>query len=94
MRSGWIFFERFLPFLKNLKKEILKIVLLDPKLQFITKTTISECGLNTSIVHSRKVIISAIKDSAPSFILIHNRHSGDPTPNQQDFKITHRLIKT
>ena len=35
MKSSRIFFERFLPFFKNLKKAIVKIVLLVPKLQFI-----------------------------------------------------------
>ena len=35
MKSSRVFFEYFSPFLKNLKKGIVKIVLLDPKLQFI-----------------------------------------------------------
>jgi DNA repair protein RadC len=94
MKSGRVVFERFLPFLKNLKKEIVKIVLLGPKLKFIKETTISEGSLNASIVHSRKVMVPAIKDSVTSLTLIHNHPSGDPTPNQQDFEITHRLIKT
>jgi DNA repair protein RadC len=52
MKSSRIFFERFLLFLKNLKKETVKSVLLFPKLQFIKKTTISEGILNASIVHT------------------------------------------
>ena len=35
MKSSRILFEYFSTFLKNLKKEIVRIVLLDPKLQFI-----------------------------------------------------------
>ena len=35
MKSSRVFFEYFSPFLKNLKKGIVNIVLLDPKLQFI-----------------------------------------------------------
>ena len=34
------------------------------------------------------------RESAASFALIHNHPSGDPTPSQQDFEITHRLNKT
>jgi len=94
MKSSRVFFEHFSPFLKNLKKEIVKIVLLDPKLQFIKEITISEGSLNASIVHPREVMIPAIKESAASFALIHNHPSGDPTPSQQDFEITHRLSKT
>ncbi len=94
MKSSRIFVEHFSPFLKNLKKEIVKIVLLDPKLQFLKEITISEGSLNASIVHPREVMIPAIKESAASFALIHNHPSGDPTPSQQDFEITHRLSKT
>lgn len=94
MKSSRVFVEYFSPFLKNLKKEIVKIVLLDPKLQFIKEITISEGSLNASIVHPREVMIPAIKESAASFALIHNHPSGDPTPSQQDFEITHRLSKT
>ena len=94
MKSSKVFVEQFAPFLKNLKKEIVKIVLLDPKLQFIKEITISEGSLNASIVHPREVMIPAIKESAASFALIHNHPSGDPTPSQKDLEITHRLSKT
>lgn len=94
MRSSRVFFEHFSPFLKNLKKEIVKIALLDPKLQLIKEITISEGSLNASIVHPREVMIPAIKESAASFALIHNHPSGDPTPSQSDLEITHRLNKT
>ena len=93
MISSRDFFEYFSPFLKNLKKEIVKIALLDLKLQFIKEITISEGSLNASIVHPREVMIPAIKESAASFALIHNHPSGDPTPSQKDLEITHRLIQ-
>ena len=94
LKSSQAFVNQFSPFLKNLKKEIVKIVLLDPKLQYIKDLTISEGSLNASIVHPREVMIPAIRESAASFALIHNHPSGDPTPSQQDFEITHRLNKT
>ncbi len=94
LKSSQAFVEQFSPFLKNLKKEIVKIVLLDPKLQFIKDLTISEGSLNASIVHPREVMIPAIRESAASFALIHNHPSGDPTPSQKDFEVTHRLNQT
>ena len=94
LKSSQAFVDQFSPFLKNLKKEIVKIVLLDPKLQYIKDLTISEGSLNASIVHPREVMIPAIRESAASFALIHNHPSGDPTPSQADFEITHRLNKT
>jgi len=94
LKSSQAFVEQFSPFLKHLKKEIVKIVLLDPKLQLIKDLTISEGSLNASIVHPREVMIPAIRESAASFALIHNHPSGDPTPSQKDFEITHRLNQT
>jgi len=94
LKSSQAFVDQFSPFLKNLKKEIVKIVLLDPKLQYIKDLTISEGSLNASIVHPREVMIPAIRESAASFALIHNHPSGDPTPSQKDFEITHRLNQT
>ena len=94
LKSSRALVEQFSPFLKNLKKEVVKIVLLDPKLQYIKDLTISEGSLNASIVHPREVMIPAIRESAASFALIHNHPSGDPTPSQQDLEITHRLNKT
>jgi DNA repair protein RadC len=52
MKSSRIFFERFLSFLRNLKKGTVKILLLVSKLQFINETTISEGSLNAKIVHT------------------------------------------
>lgn len=94
MATSQCFVEHYTPFLKNLKKEIVKIVLLNPKLFMIKDLTISEGSLNASIVHPREVMIPAIKESAASFALIHNHPSGDPTPSQKDVEITHRLNKT
>ncbi len=94
LKSSQALVEQFSPFLKNLKNEVVKIVLLDPKLQYIKDLAISEGSLNASIVHPREVMIPAIRESAASFALIHNHPSGDPTPSQQDLEITHRLNKT
>lgn len=88
------FVEAYAPFLKSLKREIVKIALLDLKLQLIRDLTISEGVLNSSVVHPREVMIPAIKESAASLVMIHNHPSGDPTPSQQDIEITHRIKKT
>ena len=80
--------------MRNQKKEIVKIVLLDNKLQLIKDLTVSEGSLKASIVHPREVMILAIRESAASFALLHNHPSGDPSLNQKDFEITHRLSQT
>ena len=94
METSRCFVDHFAPFMKNLKKEIVKLVLLNPKLFMIKDLTISEGSLNASILHPREVMIPAIRESAASFAVIHNHPSGDPSPSQRDMEITHRLNKT
>ena len=53
LKSSQAFVEKFFPFLRNLKKEIVKIMLLEPKLQLIKDQTISKGSLNVGIVQSR-----------------------------------------
>jgi DNA repair protein RadC len=38
------------------------------------------------------VIKRALELSASAIILVHNHPSGDPTPSQQDVKLTHDII--
>ena len=56
LKPSQVFLEQFFAFLINLKKEIVKIVLLDLKLQFIKDLAISKGSLNASIVQLREVM--------------------------------------
>ncbi len=94
MKTSQSFVEQFAPFMKNLRKEIVKVVLLNPKLYIIKDINISEGSVNASIVHPREVMIPAIRESAAKIVLIHNHPSGDPSPSQADIEITHRVYKT
>jgi DNA repair protein RadC len=94
MQTSRCFVEHYTPFMKNLRKEIVKLVLLNPKLFVIKDLTIFEGSLNSSVLHPREVMIPAIKESAALFAVIHNHPSGDSSPSQQDMEITHRLNKT
>lgn len=94
MKTSRDFFEQYAPFMRNLRKEVVKVVLLNPKLHIIKDLTISEGSVNQSIVHPREVMIPAIKESASSIVLLHNHPSGDPFPSSADIEITHRVGKT
>lgn len=89
--SGRAIYSHYYPYLKNLKKEIFKVILLDGKNKIIRDVTISEGCLNLSIVHPREVFNPAIRDSALSIIALHNHPSGDPTPSLEDIELTKRL---
>jgi DNA repair protein RadC len=82
----------FIPYLRDMKKEIFKVVLLDGKNKIIKDVTISEGTLTKSIVHPREVIKEAVAESSSALILIHNHPSGEPQPSQEDIEITNRII--
>lgn len=75
------------------KKEIFKGLYLDVKNKLICDEIISIGTINASLVHPREVFYPAIKHNAVSIILIHNHPSGDPTPSEDDIKITKSLLK-
>ena len=83
----------YLPFMRNLRKEVFKCVLLDVKNRVIKDVNVSEGSLTASIVHPREVFLPAIRESAASIILVHNHPSGDPTPSAEDIDITRQLVK-
>lgn len=50
--------------------------------------TISEC-----FVHPREIFKAAVLSSASAIVVGHNHPSGNPTPSDDDFNITKRLIE-
>ena len=69
------------------------VLILDSKNKLIALETISVGTINSTIVHPREVFKGAIKRSANAIILVHNHPSGDPTPSEEDIKITRRLAE-
>jgi len=79
--------------LKGKKKEHFLILCLDTRNHLIKTNVVSIGSLDCSIVHPREVFKEAISSSASSVIFIHNHPSGDPTPSDDDIKMTKRLIE-
>lgn len=77
--------------MRHLKKECLKIILLNIKNMVVSVKDISIGSLNSSIVHPREIFVEAIKMSCASIILCHNHPSGDPSPSQEDLSVTRRI---
>lgn len=85
-------FDHFHSSLRDLRREIFKVVLLDAKHAIVREVTVSEGSLTLSIVHPREVFSLAVKESAAAVIFLHNHPSGDPTPSQEDRLLTARLV--
>lgn len=79
--------------LKGKKKEYFIVLLLDTRGQLIKSSEISVGSLDASIVHPREVFKEATAASAASVIFVHNHPSGDPTPSEEDVKLTERLAE-
>jgi len=78
--------------MRDLKKEIFKIILLDVKNKIIRGINVSVGSLTESIVHPREVLKDIIKESAASVIFLHNHPSGESSPSKNDLDITKRMV--
>ncbi len=83
----------YLPLMRDLRKEVFKILLLNRANRLIRDVTVSEGTLEASIVHPRDVFREAILEPASGIILIHNHPSGNPSPSEEDLKITKQLVE-
>jgi DNA repair protein RadC len=78
---------------RDLRKEVFKILLLNRANRLIKEVTISEGTLDASIVHPRDVFREALLEPAAGVILIHNHPSGNPTPSEEDLRVTKQLVE-
>jgi len=81
------------PLMRDLKKEVFKVVLLNTANVIVGDYTISEGGLAASIVEPRAVFKKAILDNAAAVICLHNHPSGNPEPSREDIRITRQLVE-
>jgi DNA repair protein RadC len=79
--------------LRNLKKEHLLAFFLNARQQLIAKETISIGTLTASLAHPREIFTPAIGKAAASVILVHNHPSGDPSPSDEDIRLTKRIVQ-
>lgn len=77
--------------LRHETKEVLLVSLFTGKGRLITEQVVSVGSINSSVVSPREIFYTAIIHNAAYLILLHNHPSGDPTPSEQDFKVTEHL---
>jgi DNA repair protein RadC len=83
----------YLPLMRDLRKEVFKVLLLNRANRFIKEVFISEGTLDASVVHPRDVFREALLEPAAGIILIHNHPSGNPSPSDEDLRITKQLAE-
>lgn len=76
----------------SLEQEHLRALLLNTRNQVVGIQEIYVGNVNSAVVREAEVLRPAVRDNAPSIILVHNHPSGDPTPSAEDVLITRNLV--
>jgi DNA repair protein RadC len=79
--------------IRDKKKEFLLAFFLNARLQLICKEVISIGTLTASLAHPREIFSPAIGKAAAGIILVHNHPSGDPSPSDEDMRVTKRIAQ-
>jgi DNA repair protein RadC len=73
--------------------EEVRILFLNAKNRLIANEALWQGSVDEASVHVREVIARAIALGATAIIIVHNHPSGDPTPSQQDIRLTRDLVE-
>src|SRR5436305_13496240 len=79
--------------MRRLRKESLRVILLDTRYHLIRIEEVSKGSTNESIAHPRELFRPALVSSAYAVIVVHNHPSGDSSPSQTDHSLTRRLAE-
>jgi len=78
--------------MRDLKKEVFKVIYLNGQNQIIDTVDLFAGTVNSSSVSPREVIEGAIEHNAISLIFVHNHPSGNPEPSANDRELTRELV--
>jgi DNA repair protein RadC len=76
-----------------LAQEAFHVLVLDAKNKLRNRYLVSLGLVDASLVHPREVFRCAIESGGSALVLVHNHPSGDPTPSQEDVRITRQLVE-
>ena len=78
--------------MRDLKKELFKVLYLDGQNRIIAADDLAEGTVSEASISPREVIAGAIGKSAAALILVHNHPSGNPEPSKSDRAVTRDLV--
>ncbi len=85
-------YEFVRPRLRDLKKEVFKVIFLNARNQILEEHTVSQGTLTESLVPFREIFALANRYGATNVVCVHNHPSGNPQPSQDDRKTTRSLV--
>lgn len=75
------------------KVEEVRILFLNAKNMLIANEAMWQGSVDEASVHVREIVARAIALGATAIIIVHNHPSGDPSPSQQDIRLTRDLVE-
>ena len=78
--------------MRDLKKEVFKVIYLNTRHQIIDTEDLFEGTLDGIPIRPREIVEHSIKYRATALIFAHNHPSGDPTPSKSDKQLTRDLV--
>jgi len=78
--------------MRDLKREVFKVLFLTRKNELIADHDLFQGGLTGSAVYPREVLSMALEYKAASLVFVHNHPSGDPSPSPEDQRLTRDLV--
>ncbi len=91
-KSSQEIFDYLYHSLRDLKKEVFKVIYLNSQNQIIDTVDLFEGTVNSSSISLREILEGAIKYNAVSLIFVHNHPSGNPEPSTNDKQLTRDLV--
>ncbi len=91
-KSAQEIFDYLYHSMRDLNKELLKVIYLNSQNQIIETADLFEGTINSSAISLREVMEGTIKYNAVSLIFAHNHPSGNPQPSQNDKQLTRDLV--
>ena len=77
--------------MRHQEQERMLCMMLNGKNQLLGEEEISRGTVNSAIVSPRDLILAAFRYHAVYIILVHNHPSGNPTPSEEDIRLTQRV---
>jgi DNA repair protein RadC len=74
------------------RTEEVRVLFLNAKNMLLANEALWQGSVDEASVHVREVIARAIALGATALIIVHNHPSGEPTPSQQDIRLTRDLV--
>src|SRR4051794_931133 len=75
------------------RTEEVRVLFLNARNMLIANEALWQGSVDEASVHVREVIARATMLGATALIVVHNHPSGDPTPSQQDIRLTRELVE-